>query len=132
MDTVERFELVVSEEGILPIPVALRVALHLEPGEVVSVESGPAALSLETFSAFLDALAEAAPEKQWEQVVQRFLTRTLTCMEEEGLPIPSDLLPQRGRPVVLQVIRRGSQLELYLLQAEVSAVRQDLANEPEI
>ncbi len=92
----ERFELVVGEEGILPIPETLRVALRLKPGEIeiVAVDRLRASLFLETFSAFLDALGEAVPvEQQWDQVVQRFFTRTLIVLEERGLPIPADLFP---------------------------------------
>src|SRR4051812_24251111 len=89
MGAVERFELVVSEEGILPIPEGLRGTLHLEPGEIVALERGSGSLHLETFSAFLGVLEESVPvEKQWEQVVERFLSRALTALEERGLPIP--------------------------------------------
>jgi hypothetical protein len=40
-------------------------------------------------------------------------------VEEKGLQIPADLFPQRGRPVVLQVIHRGLHPELRLLQGLV-------------
>jgi hypothetical protein len=100
----ERFELVVLEEGILPIPEALRATLRLEVGEVVSVELVDGSLTLTLFSAFLESLDSqaVAVEKQWAQVVQSFISRTLTCLDERGLPIAADLFPlEPGEPVVL-------------------------------
>ena len=117
----ERFEIVICEEGLLPIPEKLRVALRLEPGEIVSIERWPGSLYLETYSAFLDAVFEAVPlAERWGQVQEHFLTRTLTVVEEKGLSIPADLFPLRpDQPMVLQVLRRGLVPELYLYPADL-------------
>jgi hypothetical protein len=129
----ERFELLVSVEGILPIPEKLRRALHLEPGEIVSVELLPGSLCLETYSAFLDVLFEAVPlDQRWDQVVEHFLSRTLATVEERGLSIPADLFPLRpGQRLILQVLYRGLFPELYLYPADIDAVRRDLAIDTE-
>ncbi len=119
LDSDKRFELVVSEEGLLPISEGLRVALNLELGEPVALERSPASLSLEPFNAYLDALQEMVPiEQVWKQIAQSFLTRALTRVEERGLAIPEDLFPlQAGESVFLQVHRRGLVRELNLSSA---------------
>jgi hypothetical protein len=113
----ERFDLIVREEGILPLPERVALALRLESGETVSMERWPGSLFLETFTAFLDALEEEVPRgKHWSEVVRVFLSRALAVVEGGGLnlPIPSSLVPLLpGDRVVLQVIYRGSFPDLY-------------------
>jgi hypothetical protein len=115
----------VREEGILPLPERVALALRLESGEMVSMERWPGSLFLETFTAFLDALQEEVPRgKHWSEVVRIFLSRTLAVVEGGGLelPIPSSLFPLLpGDRVVLQVIYRGSLPELYLYPGDLRA-----------
>ncbi|HEX4965509.1 MAG TPA: hypothetical protein VF173_32160 [Thermoanaerobaculia bacterium] len=127
----ERFELVVVDRGFLPFPERLRIALRLEPGEMVALERWPATLYLETYSSFLGALDETVPfEEQWGQVVEHFLRRKLAVLEGKGLPIPADLFVlEQGDPFVLQVLFRGRFPELYLYPADLVGVRRELAIE---
>lgn len=106
--SLEHFELVVAEPGLLPLSETLRAALRLEPGEPVWVELGPGSLSLVPLRAFIEALDLALPIAQlWERIVQRFVTGTLTLLEERGLPIPENLFTLRsGEGVDLQLLHR--------------------------
>jgi hypothetical protein len=129
----ERFDLTVREEGILPLPEPVVVALRLQSGELVSMERWPGSLYLETFTAFLDALEETAPSgKHWSEVVRVFLSRALLVVAGSGLelPIPADLFPLRpGDRVVLQVIYRGPFPELYLYPADLRPLHEALTLE---
>ena len=94
----------------------MRAAFRLEPGEPVALEPSSASLSLVLLRTFIDALDETTPiEQQWKLFHQRFLSRTLTFMEERGLPIPEDFFRlQPGESVHLQVLRSGDVPELSL------------------
>jgi len=113
-----RFELIVKEEGVLPLTEELVQALKLKPGDILSVAMGPATLHLEIFEEFLSCVFETfAPEILWCQV-QPFLERTLTSLKSAGaLPIPPDLFRlQPGDRVTLQVMQRGTAHELYVFR----------------
>lgn len=129
----ERFDLTVREEGVLPLPERVALALRLEPGEMVSMERWPGSLYLETFTAFLDALEEKAPPgKHWSEVVHIFLSRTLAVVEGNGLelPIPSALFPLwPGDRVILQVIYRGPFPEMYLYPGDLREIHMALEME---
>jgi len=129
----ERFDLIVREEGVLPLPEPVVVALRLQSGELVSMERWPGTLYLETLTAFLDALEESLnPGRQWSAAITVFLARTLAVVEGDGLelPIPPDLFSlQPGDRVVLQVIYRGSFPELYLYPADLGTLCRDLERE---
>ena len=129
----ERFDLTVREEGILPLPEPVVVALRLQSGELVSMERWPGTLYLETLTAFLDALEETLNlGRQWSEAVTVFLARTLSVVEGDGLelPIPPALFSlQPGDRVVLQVIYRGSFPELYLYPGDLAALGRELAIE---
>jgi len=125
--------LTVREEGILPLPECVALALRLKSGEMVSMERWPGTLYLETFTAFLDALEEKAPlGKDWSEVVRLFLSRTLSVVAGSGLdlPIPPALFSlQPGDRVVLQVIYRGPFPELYLYPADLRPLHEALTLE---
>ena len=127
----ERFDLVVTEPGFLPIPHRVRISLRLEPGEMMAMERWPATLYLETYSFFLGALEDAIPFDE-NRVVKHFLCRPLTVLEERGLPIQAGLFPlETGDRLVLQVLFRGLFPELYVYPADLRGVRRDLAIERE-
>src|ERR1700686_539917 len=129
----ERFDLIVREEGVLPLPEPVVVALRLQSGELVSMERWPGTLYLETLSAFLDALEESLnPGRQWSEAITVFLARTLAVVEGDGLelPIPPALFSlQPGDRVVVQVIYRGPFPELYLYPGDLKATLRALEME---
>jgi hypothetical protein len=102
----------------------MRIALRLEPGEMVSVERWPGSLYLETFSSFLDAVGDLSGLELWQQVLRLFHKRTLTVVEERGgVPISMDLFPLRRRDhLILQVLFRGRFPELYLYPADLTGI----------
>jgi hypothetical protein len=121
----ERFDLTVREQGILPLPEPVVVALRLQSGEMVSMERWPGTLYLETLTAFLEALEETLnPGKPWSEAITVFLTRTLGVVDEGlELPIPPALFPlQPGDRVVLQLIYRGPFPELYLYPGDLAGL----------
>jgi hypothetical protein len=130
----EWFTLTVTREGILPLPERLVRALHLEPGEMVSMERWPGTLYLETMTACLSSLEESLRlERHWS-VFKVFLCRPLAVVESNGLdlPIPSNLFPlDPGDRVVLQVLYRGPFPELYLYPGGLAELGRALAHERE-
>jgi hypothetical protein len=131
----ERFDLVVTDRGVLRLPERVAVALRLESGEMVSMERWPGVLYLETMTAFLDALAEIHPlEERWSERVRVFLSRPVAAVEGNGLnlPIPWALFPLHpGDRVVLQVLYRGPFPELYVYLGGLAELGRALANERE-
>jgi len=128
----ERFDLTVREEGILPLPEPVVMALRLRSGELVSMERWPGTLYLETLTAFLEALEETLnPGKSRSEAVTVFLTRTLGAVDEGlELAIPPALFPlQPGDRVILQLIYRGPFPELYLYPGDLAGLARDLAIE---
>jgi len=129
----ERFDLLVREEGVLPLPEPLAVALRLQSGELVSMERWPGTLYLETLTAFLGALEETLnPGRQWSEAVTIFLARTLSVVEGDGLELaipPALFSLQPGDRVVLQVIYRGRFPELYLYPGDLTGLYRELEME---
>ena len=131
----QRFDLIIKDKGVLPLPERVAVALGLEPGEMVSMERWPGVLYLETMTAFVEALAEIHPwVPSWSQRVQVFLSRPVAVVQCNGLdlPIPWALFPLHpGDRVVLQVLYRGSFPEFYLYPGGFAELGRALADERE-
>jgi hypothetical protein len=105
------FELTVESDGLLILPAEVLEGLGASPGDFLVLEVGPLAsyLVLEIYSELLADNWEAlSAENRW-RYLQQFLSRPLTAVKPEGIPIPFEVFPLApGAKVYLHVLRFGT------------------------
>jgi hypothetical protein len=105
------FELVVETAGLLCLPGEVLEGLGATPGDFLVLEVGPfiSYLVLEIYGELLADNWEAlSPENRW-LYLRQILSRPLTAVTPEGIPIPFGVFPlARGERVFLHVLRFGT------------------------
>lgn len=112
----EQVEIIAGPRGAILLPLEVREALGLKPGELLSIVRQPLSLRLEIYREFLaDSWDAVSLLNRW-RYLEEFLSRPLAAMDGEGgLLLPPRLFPLRaGERVILEIVRRGLCHELFL------------------
>lgn len=113
----EQFELVVVAAGRVVLPLEVRSAMGLEPGDRFSLTRNPVSLRLDSYRELeADWCASSLPDCWLEE----FLKRPQTAVETDGsVTLPPDLLClAEGDRLVLEVVTMGLSHELFLYPVE--------------
>jgi bifunctional DNA-binding transcriptional regulator/antitoxin component of YhaV-PrlF toxin-antitoxin module len=116
-----QYPLVVAVTGRVVLPHEVRIAMGLEPGDLLSMVRNPVSLRLDSYRAFLADDWDAVPPPNRWRYVEEFLRRPLTALEPDGAlellqEEPPLLSLNAGDQVMLEVVHRGLSHELFLYQ----------------
>ena len=114
------FERVVETAGCLVLPLEVRTALNLQPGDLFSLAKNPLSLRLDSYREFLTDNWEAvSPPNRW-RYIEEFLRQPLTALEPDGaVKVPAQLLSlSAGDRIILEVVTRALSHKLFLYRLE--------------